>query len=479
MTILDTIVQSKRLQFSPEVSYASQETIDADKALEGNPFVRSLFKPGVSIIGEIKPSSPSAGKLLDQERLPEILSTYRRHCTAISVLTDEKFFGGSFDLLTQVKQATDLPVLCKDFIVSTEQILLAKKHGADAILLIAKILKTDELNALIHFALSTELCPVVEINNLADLEAIKNLPVRVVLINNRNLDTMQIDLDTTNRLASLLKEDQIIISASGIKTKDDICKLNPSARRFLVGTSLMLSRDPATLLSELIGNPDSETVPKIKICGITNGADARLAVDAGADFIGLIFAPSSKRQVSLAEAGIIVDAVENRAKTVGVFQNQSIDEVNHIAKDLNLDFVQLHGQEDSAYANACVKPVIKVFQYPLSNPASQQCLLDFSGATYFLFDLEKSSTPYETAELFSDLNTFLAPIRNKIPSFFLAGKLSPDNVQKASQAVRPFALDVASGVEISPGIKSTTLTKQFCESAKSNSNTHAPQVVNK
>lgn len=446
-------------------------------SLENNPFVKSLLKSGVSIIGEIKPSSPSAGKLLNRERLPEILRVYRKHCSAISVLTDKNYFNGSFDLLAEVKQSTGLPVLCKDFIVSEEQILLAKKHGADAVLLIVKILKRDELISLLNFALNVGLCPVVEVNNLADLEAIAELPIRVVLINNRNLNTMKIDLATTNHLAHFLKEDQIIISASGIKTKNDIQKLIPSATRFLIGTSLMSSPDPESLLEDLTGQRSD--APSIKVCGITNSTDATMAVDAGADFIGMIFAPSSKRQVSQSEALAISHAIGNRAKLVGVFQNQSLDEVNQISNELNLDFIQLHGEEDSAFVNACAKPVIKVFQYPFTKDSSHSQLLAFTGARYFLFDVDKESTIAESSNRFSDLNSFIAPVRNEIPPIFLAGKLSPDNVQSAARAVLPFALDVASGVELSPGIKSPTLTKRFCDAAKSKLQTYAPQVVNK
>ncbi len=501
MTILNTIVESKRLQF-PNVSETERlqllKAVDKTRLqfsikgsdasacrgdamdrllLEDNPFVKNLLEPGLSIIGEIKPGSPSAGKLLNRERLPEILNIYRKHCAAISVLTDEEYFNGSFDLLAEVKRSTGLPVLCKDFIVSEEQIILAKKHGADAVLLIVKILKRDELVSLLNFALNVGLCPVVEVNNLADLEAIAELPIRVVLINNRNLDTMQIDLATTNHLAHFLKEDQIIISASGIKTKNDIQKLLPSATRFLIGTSLMSSPDPESLLRDL--KDRRSDAPSIKVCGITNSADAIMAVDAGADFIGMILTSSSKRQVSLSEAHDIRRVVGNRAKVVGVFQNQNLDEVNQIANELILDFIQLHGEEDSEFVNACAKPVIKVFRYPFPKASSPHQLLEFIGAKFFLFDLDKESTIIESSDRFSDLNSFLAPVRNEIPPIFLAGKLSPDNVQAAALAVLPFALDVASGVELSPGIKSHTLTKQFCDTAKSKSQTHAPQVVNK
>jgi len=569
LTILNTIVQSKRLQFpsSRTIANTTGSFIHGSKSSNrtsrnGNPFVQALRQNGISIIGEVKPKSPSAGHLLENSRLNDILDLYKNHCTAISVLTDEEFFGGSFKLLKQVKRTTNLPALCKDFIVSTEQISIAKAHGADAVLLIAKILDADELKTLLFAALDAELCPVVEVNSLSDVAAIADLPVDVVLINNRNLDTMKIDLETTSRLACLLQDDQIVISASGIKSNDDIQSLLPAARRFLIGTSLMQSSDPASLLSRLTGRAERESnaksnvdskvgldlgsdigldigsnigldagsnagsnagsdsdsnagsdadsnagsdadsnagsnansnaaphshavadsaLPKVKICGITNIDDAKMALDAGAEFLGLIFAPSSRRKVSVENARLIIAAVDKRAKIVGVFQNQKLNEVNFLAEELNLDLIQLHGDEDAAYAGACVRPVIKAFDYSAENVLNTQQLLKFPTASYFLFDLNKKSIASENQksyERFTVLANTLGPIRHQIPPFFLAGQLSEHNVQQAFQTVLPFAIDVASGVEKSPGKKSTTLTKRFCNLAKSKTNTHAPQVVN-
>ena len=373
MTILDTIVESKRTefpQFDPRGQTQSKKrTIERSDRLIENPFIQSLKRNGISIIGEVKPSSPSAGKLLTESRLSEILRLYKKHCAAISVLTDEKYFGGSFELLESVKQGTGLPVLCKDFIISVEQIDLAKKHGADAVLLIAKILDVHNLSKLLNNALQAGLAPVVEINNPSDLKKIENLPIEIVLINNRDLDTMKIDLGTTEALSRHLSEDIIIISASGIKTSNDIEKLLPSARRFLIGTSLMQSQEPEQLLDELKAVSPSEPVRRfavpaarstlntqVKICGITNVDDAELAIEAGADFLGLIFVPNSKRNISLETAKEVLKSVEGRVQTVGVFQNQNIVEVNSIADTLGLNFIQLHGEESSEYASACVRP---------------------------------------------------------------------------------------------------------------------------
>jgi indole-3-glycerol phosphate synthase / phosphoribosylanthranilate isomerase len=487
MTILDTIVESKRTefpQFEPrEQRQTKRRTIEKSDRLIENPFVQSLKRSGISIIGEVKPSSPSAGKLLTESRLPEILRLYKKHCAAISVLTDEKYFGGSFELLANVKQTTGLPVLCKDFIISAEQIDLAKKHGADAVLLIAKILDIHHLSKLVNTALQAGLAPVVEINNLSDLKKIENLPIEIVLINNRDLDTMKIDLGTTETLSRHLSEDTIIISASGIKTSNDIEKLLPSARRFLIGTSLMQSQEPGQLLDELQAVPSLEPVRRsavqaarsalntqVKICGITNVDDAELAIEAGADFIGLIFVPNSKRKISLETAKEVLKTVEGRVQTVGVFQNQNLVDVNSIAEALGLNFIQLHGAESSDYASACARPVIKAFEYSAKGEIDVKKLLQYSkarhsNAQYILFDLEKTNAENQSGQSsnrFNVLANLINPIKDQIPPFFLAGKLSTENVQSAIESLAPFAIDVASGIELSPGVKSEKLTKHFC-----------------
>lgn len=467
MNILQAIVQSKRSEF-PNWQSASTPGAPASGRLlnkaasETCPFLRALQTKNTTIIGEVKPKSPSSGQLLQETQLDHVLTTYKTHCAAVSVLTDEKFFGGSFELLACAKEKTGLPILCKDFIVSPAQLALAKQHGADAILLIAKILERHNLITLLDAADIQGLTPVVEINDENDLRKIEGLLIDVVLINNRNLDTMKIELSTTERLATQLAKDQIVISASGIKTQQDVEQLLPSANRFLIGTSLMQSPAPEVLLKQF-----ASTTPPVKICGITNPQDADFAIAAGARLIGIILANSSKRKVSSTQARAIAEAARGRAKLVGVFQYQGVDEVNATAEELNLDFIQLHGDEDQEFIKSCVRPVIKTFTYDQSK---SQSLTNFSAARYFLFDLDKDrqSDSNNTSQRLKSLAQSLAPIRHLIPPFFLAGGLNPGNVRRAMDIIRPFGIDVASGVESSPGNKSPNLVTDFLKA------THIP-----
>ena len=245
MSLLNKIVERKRstiASLKPSVSTPTTARL---------PFAERLTGSDINIIGEIKPKSPSCGNLLDIERLDQVLNVYEKHCSAISVLTDEEFFGGSFDLLARVAERVSLPILCKDFIISARQIDAAKQSGASAVLLVAKIVTVKELGFLINRARQAGLAPVVEVNDASEVKAIDRMAAEVVLINNRNLQTMDVNLDTTKELAELLSVSQIKISASGIKTRDDIEKLIPYTSNFLIGTSLMQSADPESLLFSL------------------------------------------------------------------------------------------------------------------------------------------------------------------------------------------------------------------------------------
>lgn len=553
MKVLDKIVQQKRNQFQPTLNslataqsrdlvspdsialtspeLASSERIECTPngvaATNRSAFCSALNDGDIAIIGEIKPCSPSAGRLLDADRLETILALYKKHCVAISVLTDSEFFGGSFDLLARVKRETNLPVLCKDFIVSTEQIRLAKKAGADAILLIVKILSKDELIHLFNETNRQGLEAVVEINDKNDLEKLQAIKPQIVLINNRNLETMEIDLQTTARLANRLSPHVTVISASGIKTEADVRLLQSSANKFLIGTSLLQSSDLDKKLNSLkssgrgvgslrsrtsrssehrsnrlqvgeLNSSDNQNAPQMKVCGITSASDALLAVNNGATFIGLIFAKNSPRCIDVETAQSICAAVRNKTKLVGVFQNQTIEFVNEIAEELDLDFVQLHGSEDADYIANCNRPVIKAIEYRIReghaveyNERSFQSfdvvlssggkpvttLADFNRAKYILFDLPK----VDMAETeVSASRTALAVLlsRQETQPFFIAGKLSHDTIRDAIALLKPFGIDLASAVEISPGIKSPQLLSQFCDSIKYQSQ-EAPVQVSK
>jgi len=191
---------------------------------------------------EIKPASPSAGDLTNALDLPGILAAYNQYGIALSVLTDTTYFKGSLELLCDVRSQSPLPLLCKDFIFDVYQLVEARIAGADAALLIVKGLDDDTLANLHAEALALGLTPVVEIQDEQELDRAVNtagIQPRVLLINNRNLDTLAMDMATTLRLAPLCPADVLTVSASGFSTREDIQAVAPVCPRFLIGSSLM------------------------------------------------------------------------------------------------------------------------------------------------------------------------------------------------------------------------------------------------
>lgn len=216
-------------------------------------FLKSLTGGGLRLITEIKPSSPSAGVLKKHPDIKTILSAYNKYAAAISVLTDMHYFGGSLNLLADVVHYTRLPVLCKDFIIDIFQVYEARLKGAEAVLLIVKALKDDQLATLHSTILEMGMTPVVEIQNEAELKRSLDVTPQVLLINNRNLDDLKIDLTTTEKLAPLIPDWITTVSASGIENRQDIDRLLPYCSRFLIGSALMKADNIEAKLKELSG----------------------------------------------------------------------------------------------------------------------------------------------------------------------------------------------------------------------------------
>jgi indole-3-glycerol phosphate synthase/phosphoribosylanthranilate isomerase len=233
--------------------------------LSGFPFEAALRRPKpVHLIAEIKPSSPSAGVLQAELDLGGLLAAYNPYASAISVLTDAKYFGGSLERLATVTQQTPHPTLCKDFILEPYQVYEARLAGASAVLLIVKILDDLTLRTLHALIRALGMTPVVEIQNEGELARALAIDAETLLINNRDLSTFDISLETTHHIVQALQRESLsaaalanllIISASGIESRVDIDFLLPSVQRFLIGSSLM-KQPPDCLpdkLAELLG----------------------------------------------------------------------------------------------------------------------------------------------------------------------------------------------------------------------------------
>ncbi len=313
-----------------------------------------------------------------------IASVYNNYADAISVLTDEKYFQGSFDFLPQVRRQVKQPVLCKDFMVDTYQVYLARHYGADAVLLMLSVLNDEEYKALEEAAHSLNMGILTEVSNEEELHRAVQLGAKVIGINNRNLRDLTTDLNRTKALAPTIRKlapNATVISESGIYTHQQVRDLAEYADGFLIGSSLM-AEDNLELAVRKV------TLGENKVCGLTHPDDAAKAYQAGAVFGGLIFVEKSKRAVDFESARLTMSGAP--LNYVGVFQNHDVDYVASIVTSLGLKAVQLHGLEDQEYVNQLKKnyPLASRFGKPTawriqSHPCSQTTLT----VTYWMLKL--------------------------------------------------------------------------------------------
>ncbi|HEY9789926.1 MAG TPA: indole-3-glycerol phosphate synthase TrpC [Candidatus Obscuribacterales bacterium] len=240
-TILDEIVAHKREEIAARTATRPLASFRDDVRSCGTNFHQALQGEGIKLIAEIKPKSPSAGQLAEELNLPGIVSAYSKYATGISVLTDERYFGGSLSLLSQVGALTGSPLLCKEFVIESYQVYEARQAGAAAVLLIAKILPDDLLQQLQAVVRELSMTAVIEVQTEDELRRALAVKPDVVLINNRDLTSFEIDLQTTARLAPLVPDSVLCVSASGINARADIDSLLKYTNKFLVGSSLMRS----------------------------------------------------------------------------------------------------------------------------------------------------------------------------------------------------------------------------------------------
>ncbi len=262
--MLDKIITDKKTEVSQR---KLQRSIDELKGeIHSMPKCRNFYKAvtkrnsrGINVIAEVKKASPSAGIICENFDPVAIAKIYQQcGADAISVLTDEKYFKGKLEYINQIKQAVDLPILRKDFIIDQWQVYESRAAGADAILLIAEAMAPGELMDLMIAAAELTLTILLEVHEADTLLAVRSLigfprkGYSVLGINNRNLATMEVDLNTTSRLAELLDNKNELVAESGIKARADVEKLKSiGVRAVLVGQALCESGDIEKKFREL------------------------------------------------------------------------------------------------------------------------------------------------------------------------------------------------------------------------------------
>ncbi|MDR0984395.1 MAG: indole-3-glycerol phosphate synthase TrpC [Ruminococcus sp.] len=262
--IIDDIIKARKEQLEHEISKVSREQIKEEaEAIETGvrDFFRALYSQNIAgtnnkhlaVIAEVKRSSPSKGILRENFKPVEIATEYEKAgANAISVLTEEKFFGGSSRYLRKIRKVTKLPVLRKDFIFDEYQVYESRILGADAILLIASVLSDEELYELSDIAFNLNMNVLFEIHSADEIEKVMKCYPRMIGINNRNLKTMEVDIKNTEEIVEQIPPECLLISESGILTNDDMKRVHKAGvNAVLIGESLIKSENITRKLNEL------------------------------------------------------------------------------------------------------------------------------------------------------------------------------------------------------------------------------------
>lgn len=390
---------------------------------------------------ECKKTSPSKGIIRKNFNPIQIAHIYKNYATVISVLTDDKYFHGNFNILHQISNTVTQPILCKDFFISEWQIYFARIHQAHAILLMLSILDDITYLKLAKIAHQLNMGILTEIINENELKRAISLQAKVIGINNRNLHDLSIDINKTITLSKKIPNTTIIISESGINNYCQIKKLKNYVNGFLIGTILMSQKKLSTAIKKLI-------LGENKICGLTQIQDAYIAHKLGAIYGGFIFIPTSPRYINVINAQYIVSHIQ-KLQYVGVFSNSPIPHIVNIVDKLNLSVVQLHGTENQMYINTLriqlpntchIWKSINMNQKPL--PTLNLLHID----RYLLDNGNGGSGKTFNWLLLSNINNI------QLDRIILAGGLTIDNCAEAAQ-LGCLGLDFNSGIEIKPGIK--------------------------
>ena len=479
--ILDRIVEATKIRVAQEKQVESPEAVKATALAlpsdTGFPFEAALRQQDFNFICEVKKASPSKGIIAEHFPYLDIAKEYEvAGAAAISVLTEPDFFKGDKKYLQEIASTVKIPVLRKDFIIDEYQIYQAKVWGASAILLICACLDVPTLTKFRELADSLGLSSLVEAHDEKEVQMAIDCGARIIGVNNRNLKDFTVDVQNSVRLRNLVQDDVIFVSESGLETPEDIQVLRDNNIGVaLMGETFMRSPNKVEKLAYLYG-PTYYT-PKVKMCGISKVETIPAVVEAKPDYMGLVFAPS-KRQVTVDQAKTLVKELHrgyaqkygsdtehdknDTIKTVGVFVNETVDNLITIANEANLDAVQLHGDEDEAFIQSLKERTnVEIWKaVQIRSAADVEKWID-SSADILLFDAYHKDERGGTGEVFdwSSLDAFERP-------FMLAGGIDSTNVARAIRTVRPYGIDISSGIETN-GVKDDEKITAFTKIVKS------------
>ena len=381
-------------------------------------FADALAEPGFGAIAEFKRRSPSAGDISPGARVEDVVPSYETGgARAVSVLVDDRF-AGSLDDLRAARAAVGLPLLAKGFFSTEEHLRDVQEAGADAALLILRDLDDTTVARLMPAAEELGLDTLVEAHDEDELERATRLGAKVIGVNARDLGTFRIDRRAQLELVAKAPRDRVVVAESAVHTRAQAAAAElAGANAVLVGTSLMRAAEPGAKLRELLSRP------LVKVCGLTRQEDVDAAVEAGADLCGFIFAEGSPRQAPA------VLSVPDTALSVAVFVGET--------EAQGSDLVQLYEREKGTVRGRDAvllrdgEPVARVADLPWDG-----------------------DDPDHWRNARGD------------DRLVLAGRLGPDNVRDAIDAVQPWAVDAASRLESAPGIKDHEKVRAFVHEAR-------------
>jgi indole-3-glycerol phosphate synthase/phosphoribosylanthranilate isomerase len=370
------------------------------------------------VVAEVKRRSPSAGDLRPDADPATLAAAFEQAgAAAVSILVDERF-GGSIDDLRAARASTGLPLLAKGFFASAAELEEMRNAGADAVLLLLRDLDDRLTLTLMQIARSFGIDALVEAHDANELQRAVELDADPIGINARDLATFHIDRAAQLDLVAKASHDRVVVAESGIASRAQGAAAElAGADAILVGSTLMRASDPAAKLAELASRP------LVKVCGLTRDEDVAVAAEAGADMAGFILAAESPRRA--ADLLPVPETMLSVAVHVGEFDERGAD------------LVQLYEREDGHRARDAV-------------------LLRDGEAVARVIDL-----PWEEQD-----PTHLDRARKTKGRIVLAGRLGPDNVRAAIDAVDPWAVDAASRLEVEPGIKDHDKVRAYVEAAR-------------
>ena len=379
----------------------------------------ALAGDGLGAIAEIKRRSPSVGDLRPHADPAEIAAAYdRAGASAVSILVDERF-GGSWDDLRAARAVTRLPLLAKGFFSTEEHLRTAREAGADAVLLLLRDLDEFTVRRLLGVAEALELDALVEAHHASELERAVRLDAEVIGINARDLMTFEIDRRAQLELVASAPRDRVVVAESGIESRAQGAAAElAGADAILVGSALMRAPDPAAKLVELVSRP------LVKVCGLTREEDVAAVVEADADMAGFVLVEASPRRAQE------VLPVPETMLSVAVFVGEVVDQ--------DADLVQLYPRADEKVRGR------------------DGVLLREGEQVARVVDL-----PWQ-----EDDPTHLERARATEGRIVLAGGLGPENVGAAIDAVRPWAVDASSSLELEPGVKDHARVRAYVEAAR-------------